>query len=97
MIARTESRAARRTSVAETSCPVACAFCATFSVTRVSISPQSPSSAETSSPFIGTGQSERAHRGPFAWTSTAWLSSFMSAKKACQSASTDVGSTWYLA
>ena len=72
--------------------PCRCACALILSPTARSTAAQLPSSAETSSPFTGTGQFGRFQEAPRALFATSWPSSFRASKKARHSASTEFGS-----
>jgi hypothetical protein len=92
-----ESRVACSTSAWLISTPLVCALALILSPTARSISAQFPSSAETSSPFTGTGQFGFFHEAPRAFLSTSGFSSLSAPKKERHSESTELGSFSYWA
>ena len=75
-----------------TATPSGRALALTLSPTLVSIGPQLPSSAATSSPFGASGQSAAPSTGRARSSRTSSASSSRRSKKACHSASTAFGS-----
>ena len=92
MMARTESRVACVTASGLSGAPACTALSLTLPATFASIVPQSPSSAETSSPLAAIGQFFCVQEAPSALLITEALSSFSSRKKSAHSGVTELAS-----